>query len=218
MATISVPFTSGVIADGAIQQRHLADGVVAADHIDPTWPVIMRNVVLNAKYYPLTRTSLEVNLQRVCKRALVVFMLSTNHHLSGQFPLGISFNFGAISVGVDHTWQGGLSALVPWPAVLATQDYRHAIRLTSGNSNGEWLDAVPSLPAGGQFTAYRDEGLYGWYSSSGQSSSFGCSDASAKGILESVWLEGTFLRMNIRSLAAAGSYWTFNANLNIYAI
>lgn len=218
MATISVPFTSGVIADDAIEQRHLADGIVAANHMDPTWPVIMRNVVLNAQYRPLTRTSLEVNLRRVCKRALVVFMGGTNHYMSGQFPLGVSFNFGALSVGVDHTYSSGLAALVPWPAVLATQNYRQAIRLTSGNSNGEWLDATSSLPAGEQFAAYRDEGLYGWYSSSGQSSSFCCNDANAKGILESVWLEGAFLRMNIRSLATTGSYWVFNPSLNIYAI
>ncbi|MFZ2361857.1 MAG: hypothetical protein WA040_21150 [Anaerolineae bacterium] len=216
MATISVPFTSGVIADGAIQERHLADGAVSLRAIDQTWPLIMRNVQMVAYYRPSKRTFFDINLRRVCSRALVTFMSPPVVYQSGQQPCGIAFNFGALSVGIEHSFVPSTNAWHPLPAVLATQDYRQAMRLTKGDGV-EFLDELMHISAGDQFSTYRAEGLYGWYSNQGQTSSF-LSDAAGKGVLESVWLDGMFLKFAFRSNVVSGTQWMINTALNIYAV
>jgi hypothetical protein len=217
MATISVPFTSGVIADQAIQQRHLSHGIVGADHFDSTWPVIKRGQALSGYFIASTRTVSQVDLGRVCKRALVVFTDLSDAYHSSQNPFALSFNFGALAVGLDHTFNGSLGRFVPYPAVFATQNYQEAMRLTK-NMGNEWLDASKYVSGGELFAPYQSSGLYGWYDGSGLTASFGNSGAAAKGILESVWLEGTYLRLAIRSLASSGGPWAFSPTVNIYAI
>lgn len=210
MATISVPFNSGVIADGAIQERHLADGAVSLRAIDQTWPLIMRNQTLIGYYTANTRSVYSIALPRKCSRAMVVFTNGPAVYSASQPICGIAFNFGAVSVGLEHV----NSALLP--AVLATTDYREAMRLTSGS--GEYLHPTTGAAGGPIFSTYSENGLYGWYNNMGQSASFASSDAAAKGLLESVWLDGMALRFAFRSNATSGGPWNINVMLNIYAI
>jgi hypothetical protein len=219
MATISVPFTSGVIADQAIQQRHLADGSVGAAQMDPTWPVIMRGVAANGWAYVVgnKRTVFSINLNRVCSRALVTFVGSPVVYLKSQNPCGIGFNFGALTVGLEHTYLSADSALLQMPAILVTKNFREATRMTDGAN--EYLDDSGLVRAGGQFSRYQDAGLYGWYSFAGQTASFMVTDGTPKGVLESAWLDGTFLRFAFRTNATTGgTQWAINASMNIYAI
>jgi hypothetical protein len=218
MATISVPFTSGVIADNAIQGRHLADGAVSARAIDPTWPLIMRGVPATGWTYVVgnKRTVFSVNLNRVCSRALVTFTGPPVVYMKGQAPCGIGFNFGALSVSPEHVYVSADTALNLLPAVLVTKDYREAMRLTDGSS--EFLDEAGHTRAGGQFSRYQNAGLYGWYNQV-STASFLCTDATPKGVLESAWLEDIFLRFAFRTnVSTGGTQWVINTNLNIYAM
>lgn len=218
MATISVPFGSGVIADGAIQERHLADGAVSARTIDPTWPVIMRGVPASGWTYVVgnKRTVFAINLNRVCSRALVTFTGPPVAYMKAEPVCELGFNFGALSVGMEHTIVSADNFVGTLPAVLVTQNYREAMRLTSGSN--EYLDENSTIRAGGQFSRYQDAGLYGWYNHV-STASFLCTDSTPKGVLESAWLEDTFLKFAFRSnTSTGGTQWAINTNLNIYAI
>lgn len=218
MATISVPFTSGVIADNAIQGRHLADGAVSARAIDPTWPLIMRGVPATGWTYAVgnKRTVFSINLNRVCSRALVIFTGPPVVYMQGQAPCGFGFNFGAMTVGMEHGYTAGVVGVYPFPAVLVTKDYREAMRLTDGSS--EFLDEAGHTRASGQFSRYQDAGLYGWYNQV-TTASFLCPEGTPKGVLESAWLEDTFLRFAFRTnTSTGGTQWVINTIMNIYAI
>jgi hypothetical protein len=219
MATISVPFTSGVIADNAIEERNLADGAVSARTIDPTWPVIMRSVSANGWAYVVgnKRTVFSINLNRVCSRALVIFTWPPLVYMNSQTPCGIGFNFGAMTVSLEHGYLSGNTAVNLFPAILVTKNYREATRMTDGAN--EYLDETGLVRAGGQFSRYQDGGLYGWYTFGGQSASFMVTDGTPKGVLESAWLDATFLRFAFRTnTSTGGTQWMINATMNIYAI
>jgi hypothetical protein len=209
MATISVPFTSGVIADGAIQERHLANSAVSARTIDQKWPVIIRERSIGFMYVANSLTVVTIPLGQVCSRALVTFRGANAAYNASQYDCGLAFNFGSVSVGLERTTGGLLQ-----PGVLITQDYRQARRLTDGTN-----ETTPAGSGRGIFSAYEDSGLYGWYSVGGTTASFLSADVTAKGALRGAWLDGQNIKLEFFSHATSGGPWTVaSITANIYAI